>query len=592
MRISFLFLFHLILSVSASAQLTLAFQGGENTPDDTWSFASTGEGPEAIEESQSPPNIKSGTFSMVVGGTDPAGGSCFGGGTGNGAAIDNIFTFEAVDLTAYPDITKTLEFWYGSRQPYCNGTGWDMGEDLIFTPIIDGTELEPIVLETGGGELSPSITETSYVYEVPGCAMSFGFKLMINLNRRDELLFLDDVSLSADGNPEPVLVDAGPDGEVCAGSDINLSGVAGGNLDNISWSGGAGSFSDSASPNTVYTAGDAEEGVVTLTLTAVTACGLIIESETEILVTGNAPETGIESSLGNEICPGQVSQLTAFGGNDYLWSTGQSGESISISEPGTYSVEVSNECGSETLEIIVEFADGPVVILPADTLICQGEEIILTPAGEFAFYSWSTGSEEPLIIAGAGTYVLTVTDEAGCEGSGTVSVLEGGPEAAFGFTPSGTVGPETVVVFNNQSESGGAAITSQEWNFGDGTVSTALNPEHQYTNSGAYSITLTVTDENGCTSTAEATISVTFDLRIPGGFSPNGDGVGDLFVIRGLEAFPGSILQIFNRWGAVVFETTFYNNDWDGDNLPAGTYFYILKIRNGDDFAGPVTLVR
>ncbi|MCK5079099.1 MAG: gliding motility-associated C-terminal domain-containing protein, partial [Bacteroidales bacterium] len=54
-------------------------------------------------------------------------------------------------------------------------------------------------------------------------------------------------------------------------------------------------------------------------------------------------------------------------------------------------------------------------------------------------------------------------------------------------------------------------------------------------------------------------------------------------------------LVIFNRWGKKVFEATDYNNDWDGDNLPQGTYFYVLKCQGelGEDiFQGAVTIVR
>ncbi len=449
MRLPILILLFLVSSVSANAQLLLAFQGGESNPSDTWAYTSTGAGAEAFEESQSPPNVKSGSFSLVVGGTDPSGGSCFGGGAGNGAAIDNIFTFEDIDLSTYPAVPKTLEFWYGNRIPYCNGAGWDVGEDLIFTPIIDGTEADPIVLENGGGDLSLAIADHNYIYEVPECALSFGFKLQINLNRRDELLFLDDVSLTAAGNPEPVFLDAGPDGQVCPGNEITLTGTAEGDLGNVLWTGGAGSFSDPTSPTAVYTAGEAEEGTVVLTLTAITACGFTIESQTEILVTGSIPEASIISSLGDEICPGQIGQLTAFGGTEYLWSTGEDAEDIFIDSPGTYSVEVTNECGTDAAEIVI--VPGDVISVSLTAQICPGESIIL-PDGSLAdsagiyevlieteadcdtLYTVEVAPVAPLSIASEEvscdyeeeTFVLTVTIDGGDPGSLTASGAEGG----------------------------------------------------------------------------------------------------------------------------------------------------------------------
>jgi gliding motility-associated-like protein len=81
-------------------------------------------------------------------------------------------------------------------------------------------------------------------------------------------------------------------------------------------------------------------------------------------------------------------------------------------------------------------------------------------------------------------------------------------------------------------------------------------------------------------------------LSIPEGFSPNGDGVNDRFVIKGIKDFPNSKLIIFNRWGNKIFEVKGYQNDWDGraDNsmtvgtevVPEGTYYYIIDLGNGD----------
>jgi gliding motility-associated-like protein len=81
-------------------------------------------------------------------------------------------------------------------------------------------------------------------------------------------------------------------------------------------------------------------------------------------------------------------------------------------------------------------------------------------------------------------------------------------------------------------------------------------------------------------------------VSVPEGFSPNGDGVNDRFVIKGIKDFPNSRLMVFNRWGNKIFEATGYLNDWDGrsDNsltvgskiIPEGTYYYIIDLGNGD----------
>ncbi len=73
---------------------------------------------------------------------------------------------------------------------------------------------------------------------------------------------------------------------------------------------------------------------------------------------------------------------------------------------------------------------------------------------------------------------------------------------------------------------------------------------------------------------------VATSVTVPEGFSPNGDGVNDKLEIKNIECFPNNHLQIINRWGNLVYETDSYTNDWNGDDLPVGTYFYVLDLGN------------
>lgn len=73
---------------------------------------------------------------------------------------------------------------------------------------------------------------------------------------------------------------------------------------------------------------------------------------------------------------------------------------------------------------------------------------------------------------------------------------------------------------------------------------------------------------------------VAASVTVPEGFSPNGDGVNDNFEIANLERFPNNHLQIINRWGNLVYDAEPYNNNWDGEDLPVGTYFYVLDLGN------------
>jgi len=81
-------------------------------------------------------------------------------------------------------------------------------------------------------------------------------------------------------------------------------------------------------------------------------------------------------------------------------------------------------------------------------------------------------------------------------------------------------------------------------------------------------------------------------------FTPNGDGINDNFIIKGLEDYPENDLEIFNRWGNQVFKASGYMSQgklWDGANLNDGTYFYILKVTmNGvqKQYGGYTTIIR
>jgi len=81
------------------------------------------------------------------------------------------------------------------------------------------------------------------------------------------------------------------------------------------------------------------------------------------------------------------------------------------------------------------------------------------------------------------------------------------------------------------------------------------------------------------------------DLNIPEGFSPNGDGTNEVYVIRGLERYPDNEFNVFNRWGNRVYSAKPYQNNWDGtateglriggDQLPTGVYYFVLDLGVG-----------
>jgi gliding motility-associated-like protein len=85
------------------------------------------------------------------------------------------------------------------------------------------------------------------------------------------------------------------------------------------------------------------------------------------------------------------------------------------------------------------------------------------------------------------------------------------------------------------------------------------------------------------------------ELTIPNTFTPNGDGVNDKWLITGLDSDPKSKMNVFNRYGAVVFSSVGYAKPWDGTmngkELPVGVYYYTIYF-DGKKYSGNITLLR
>lgn len=97
--------------------------------------------------------------------------------------------------------------------------------------------------------------------------------------------------------------------------------------------------------------------------------------------------------------------------------------------------------------------------------------------------------------------------------------------------------------------------------------------------------TLTVTSDKGCRSSDQVFVKVLKAPVIPNVFSPNGDGINDKWEIRYLESYPGCTVEIYNRYGQLLFRSVGYTTPWDGTYkgkpVPAGTYYYIINPKNG-----------
>src|SRR5690606_31276079 len=132
------------------------------------------------------------------------------------------------------------------------------------------------------------------------------------------------------------------------------------------------------------------------------------------------------------------------------------------------------------------------------------------------------------------------------------------------------IDPSTVTVVKQPTR--GIAIVNA-----DGTVTYTPNLGQEGIDEFSYQ----VKDENGkLSNVATVTITIIKDpLSIPNTFTTNGDGLNDVFVIKGLDQYSDNELIILNRWGNQVYMERNYANDWTGEGLNEGTYYYIIRVR-------------
>ncbi|HWY98128.1 MAG TPA: gliding motility-associated C-terminal domain-containing protein [Bacteroidia bacterium] len=206
----------------------------------------------------------------------------------------------------------------------------------------------------------------------------------------------------------------------------------------------------------------------------------------------------------------------------------------------------------------------------------SGSYVWTVPAGDSIVSGNGTGS---VVIAGNVTGPITVSTKlTGCGSSAASCAITIIPAPTIGFDTISSGMYNTNYVFTDTSK---PAITGWYWNFGDGDSATGTPVGHQYPAAGTYFVTETVTNAAGCKASKTETVDVPEGIFIPNVFTPNGDGINDVFVISssGIKVFS---IEIFNRWGEKVFASTSAQISWDGRTSAGvkasdGDYYYILK---------------
>ncbi len=280
-------------------------------------------------------------------------------------------------------------------------------------------------------------------------------------------------------------------------------------------------------------------------------------------------------SLGNDttICEGEQLRIGANLPNaNYLWNNGSADGYIEIAESGTYilTVDRSGCIYRDTLNLTI--APIPKLQLEKDRVVCPDETIVLNATvGGNNQYRWSTGDAVAAIsVKEPGSYTVTVTSEFGCVAVGRVQVSRGS-------LPSVELGGDTSICDGAEFMLQPIADNYDMLIWQDGTSSS----DYWVRSTGSYYVAA----GNQCGTVADTVeVAIVFcDIWVPDAFTPNGDGLNDIFkAVGSLGQLSEFELAVFNRWGQVVFRTQDPIVGWDGrfngSEQPVGTYTYLLKF--------------
>ena len=371
--------------------------------------------------------------------------------------------------------------------------------------------------------------------------------------------------------PNPV-VDLGPDTIVCGGP-LTLDAA-----DGTSWNWSTGDLTQTISVTTT--------GTYAVTASYSTGCS---DADTINVTVNPAPSVNLGPDV--TLCDTVYMLDAGNPGDNYLWSTLATTQTINVTSSDTVSVEVSNSFGCSDQDTVVVILNTPAVADAGDDVtVCTGASANLNTGPGFTSYLWSDGdvffvsSQNTMYTpAAAGVYpiYLEVVAANGCTDIDLMTVTAvDAPVAGYNFTTTG-VG---VISFTNTSTP--ATGLTYNWNFGDATTSTLADPTHTYTANGNYTVTLIVT--NACTSD-----TITKQIFVTGiGITEQMNGQtmivypnpANEFINVKAEGFVNGNgkLSVYDASGRIVYNTNM-SSDFitiDLTALEAGMYIIELKSDN------------
>ncbi|MEI6142746.1 MAG: gliding motility-associated C-terminal domain-containing protein, partial [Mariniphaga sp.] len=351
-------------------------------------------------------------------------------------------------------------------------------------------------------------------------------------------------------------------------------------------------------------------------------CSAANSSETTVTV--DPVSVGGTVTGGTTICSGSPSgllTLSSHTGNVVKWQSSTTPFSSWTDIANTSATTVSNPltqttkfratvqsgvCGSEnSSETTVLVNPLPIPTINGPITICEGTiNTTYTTEANMTNYNWSLSSDER-IISGNNTNSIVVqwkntgdrllylnySDTNGCTAINNTSLtitVHPLPKPTITISDH----PWINTSYNYATE---ANMTNYNWEISDGGIINSGNKTNSviinWIKLGWQTLKINYIDEHGCTALNPTAVDLRVidpPLMVTEGFSPNGDGLNELLVFKGLENYPGSNLIVFMRSGDIVYESDDYQNDWngiipnssssDGIKVMGGTYYYVLSL--------------
>lgn len=296
-------------------------------------------------------------------------------------------------------------------------------------------------------------------------------------------------------------------------------------------------------------------------------------------------------------CIGESFQLSASGGSTYKW-TYPNGESSDEQSPtitatadmeGIYKVLVTSVAGCETSATVkVTLTSRPVPTVGNIDPICKGEPVTLNAGGGLT-YRWvpatglsATDIPDPIATPGRTTTYTVYVSNGYCESAAQVTVKVIQPLAA-------DAGPDQKIIKGNsiiiKGDMTGENIGQFFWTpaeYLDDPLK--INPIAKPPVSTTY--TLNVISSSGCISSSDEVFIKVYDkFIVPSAFSPNGDGINDIWNVTAIDTYANPTVKVMNRYGQLMFEGNRDKTAWNGkrgnEDVPVGVYYYMIYLEPG-----------